>query len=181
MFGAPRLATQHAMRCSPLYSGRRTSDTVALGLRGRGAPRRLKFGPCRDVAPPMAWLNCFCNLLIPKNAAEFWTAFAASATAAAVLVALGHPMVAWLTRPRLKVRTRLKPPDCQTQWVTEQGTPQAGGHACYLRRWIRNGGKRPADNVHGFLSQSVHARGPISEEDPRVGAGPMKGIGRSQD
>lgn len=85
---------------------------------------------------------------------EFWTALAAVATLAAVLVALAPPIAAWFRRPKLKVVAELKAPACQMQWIQDDiGPGSAGGQAYYLRLWIENTGRRPAENVQVFLEQ----------------------------
>lgn len=99
----------------------------------------------------------------PTSAADFWTALAALATLAAVLAALWPDFIRWRRRPVLKIFAEMKPPACQR-------TPTfADGHlkefVYYLRIWVKNTGKLPAENVQVFVESIARREGDVFVPD----------------
>ena len=90
------------------------------------------------------------NLLMPTNASEFWTALAALSAIGAILVALFLPEIRrrW-DRPVLTIEAKLEPPACLLLQVHNDT-------AYFLRLWIANKGRQPAENVQVFAAELAH-------------------------
>jgi hypothetical protein len=82
----------------------------------------------------------------------------AGATLLAVLVALfKDEMLRWLRKPKLIVRIKLAPPDCQKTTLhivaNTTGETVASAECYYLRLWIENTGKTTAQRVQVFAAR----------------------------
>jgi hypothetical protein len=100
------------------------------------------------------------SLLVPVDAAGFWTAFAAVGTFAAVLVAL-FPLINRLwERPRLKVVAALKPPACHLVELPHRQL------VYFLRLWIENEGSQAAENVQVFVAKREERVDGVFQDDP---------------
>lgn len=90
------------------------------------------------------------NLFLPTNASEFWTAFAALSAVGAILVALFLPEIRrrW-DRPVLSIEAKLEPPGCHL-------LEMRGEMIYFLRLWVGNNGRQPAENVQVFAAELAH-------------------------
>jgi hypothetical protein len=93
--------------------------------------------------------------IFPSSAADFWTAFSAIATFAAVVVALWPEIGRWRRRPKLEIIATMEPPACQRTGVFVNG--HFSEFVYYMRIWIKNTGKLPAENVQ-VVAESMSRR-----------------------